>query len=456
MHTSREQLASRLGFLLLSAGCAVGLGNVWRFPYIAGQYGGAIFLITYFFFLFAIGLPILIMEFSIGRAAQKSWGSAFATLEPRGTKWHLFGCISLIGPLLLMMFYIPVASWLVSYCYYTATGALHSLDPAGVGQFFGTMLQNPTSMYGWSILVIILGLIPCLLGLQKGVERIVKILMLGLFVLLIILAIHSLSLPGATKGISFYLAPDWERAQAAGLFNMLNDAMSQAFFTLSIGIGSMMIFGSYLNKKQALTSEAFYIGILDTVVALLAGIIIFPACFTYGVQPNAGPSLIFITLPNIFNEMMGGDIWGFIFFLFMACAALTTVIAVFENLIAYFIDVYAWPRKKAVIVNFCLLAIGVLPCILGFNHWSHIQPFGPGSNILDLEDFLVSNNFLPIGALIVLFFCTRRYGWGYENFLKETNTGEGKKFPTYLRFYLTYILPLIVLIVLLQGYIRFF
>ena len=452
----REQLASRLGFLLLSAGCAIGLGNIWRFPYVAGQYGGAIFLASYFFFLVAVGLPIIIMEFSMGRASRKNMGHAFHALEPKGSLWHRFGWFSYVGSTMLMMFYIPVASWLVAYCYHSAVGTLSLMNPDQVAGFFGNMLSEPLPMFAWSVFVIFLGFAACSLGVQKGVERIVKYLMIGLLALLVILAINSLTLPGAKEGMEFYLAPDWERAKAAGFLNLINDAMNQAFFTLSVGIGAMLIFGSYLNKNRSLAGEASYIVALDTFVAIMAGVIIFPACFTYGIAPNAGPALIFITLPNVFNEMAGGHIWGLLFFIFMACAALTTVIAVFENIISYFLDVWGWSRKKAVAVNFVLMMILTLPCILGFNVLSFIEPFGPGSNILDLEDFIVSNNLLPIGSFIILIFCTSRYGWGYDKFMEEANTGSGMKFPRYLRIYLTYILPAIMLFVFAQGYMKFF
>jgi len=452
----REQLGSRLGFLLLSAGCAIGLGNIWRFPYIAGQYGGAIFLAAYFFFLIAVGLPIIIMEFSMGRASRKNMGYAFHNLEPKGTLWHKFGWLSYAGSTLLMMFYVPVASWLVAYCYYTATGTLEAMTPDQVGGFFGDMLSKPLPMFAWSIFVIIIGFGVCSFGVRKGVERIVKYLMIGLLALLVILAINSLTLPGAKEGMEFYLAPDWERVKAAGRLNLLNAAMNQAFFTLSIGIGSMLIFGSYLNKKRSLGGEATYIVALDTFVALMAGVIIFPACFTYGIEPNAGPALIFITLPNVFNGMAGGYIWGLLFFIFMACAALTTVIAVFENIISYFMDVRGWSRKKAVIVNFVFMLILVLPCILGFNVWADFQPLGEGTNVLDLEDFIVSNNLLPLGSFVILLFCTSRYGWGYKKFMEEANTGTGMKFPQFLRIYLTYILPVIIVFVFAQGYMKFF
>ena len=452
----REQLGTRLGFLLLSAGCAIGLGNIWRFPYIAGQYGGAVFLASYFFFLIAVGLPIIVMEFSMGRASRKNMGLTFRNLEPKKAFWHKFGWFSYVGSTVLMMFYIPVASWLVAYCYHTASGTLSPLTPDEIGGFFGNMLAEPLPMFAWSAFVIVLGFGVCSLGVRQGVERIVKYLMIGLLVLLVILAINSLTLAGAKEGMEFYLAPDWEKAKAAGIWNLLNAAMNQAFFTLSVGIGAMLIFGSYLNKNRSLGGEASYILALDTFVAIMAGIIIFPACFTYGVEPNAGPALIFITLPNVFNEMSGGHVWGFLFFVFMACAALTTVIAVFENIISYCIDVWGWSRKKAVLVNFFLMLIFVLPCILGFNVLSFIEPFGPGSNILDLEDFIVSSNLLPIGSFIILLFCTSRYGWGYDKFLEEANTGAGMRFPRYLRIYLTYILPVIMILVFAQGYVKFF
>lgn len=452
---SREELATRLGFLLLSAGCAIGLGNVWRFPYITGRYGGAYFLAVYFFFLLAVGLPIIIMEFAIGRASRKNMGNALHMLEPVGTKWHKMGCFALIGSMLLMMFYVPVSSWLIAYCFHTASGALN-LPPQEVGQFFGTMLSEPIPMIGWSLIVIAIGVGVCSFGVQKGVEKCVKILMLGLLLLLIVLAGNSLTMSGAGEGMKFYLAPSWERVMEAGFFNMVNDAMNQAFFTLSVGIGAMLIFGSYFNKNKALTGEALYIVGLDTFVAIMAGIIIFPACFTYGVEPNAGPGLIFITLPNVFNEMAGGAFWGTLFFIFMAAASLTTVIAVFENIISYYMDVHEWSRKTATVVTGVSIAILMLPCIFGFNIWADFAPLGEGSNILDLEDFIISNNMLPIGSFLILLFCTSRYGWGFDKFLEEANIGEGIKFPRYVRFYLSYILPVIMFFVFIQGYTRFF
>ncbi len=455
-HSEREQLASRLGFLLLSAGCAIGLGNIWRFPYIAGQYGGAIFLIAYFFFLLAVGLPIMVMEFSAGRASQKTMGRAFKDLSTKNSIWAKFGWFGYVGPMVLMMFYIPVASWLTSYCYYMVTGELSELNPEQVASFFTNTLDKPIPMFLWSLGVLFIGFGVCSMGLQKGAERIVKILMIGLLAILIVLAVNSLLLSGAKEGLAFFLAPDLERAKEAGIWNLLNAAMTQAFFTLSVGMGGMMIFGSYLNKNRSLTGEAVHIAALDTFVAIMAGVIIFPACFTFGIEPNAGPPLIFITLPNVFNAMAGGYFWGILFFVFMACAALTTVIAVIESIISYSIDSWGWSRKKALNVNCVLLFFLMLPCILGFNLWADVQPFGEGSNILDLEDFIVSNNVLPIGALVVLLFCTSRYGWGFDNFVKEADTGVGTKFPRFLRAYLTYVLPFALVVIILQGYMRFF
>ncbi len=452
---SRDQLATRLGFLLLSAGCAIGLGNVWRFPYIVGKYGGLLFLVAYFFFLLAVSLPIMVMEFSAGRASQKTMARCYHELSPNKT-WRMFSWFGYAGPVILMMFYIPLAGWLLSYCYNIAIGTLAPLTPQEVGSYFGAMLQEPLPMYFWAVIVTVISYIICALGVQKGIERYVKLMMLGLLFLIIVLAGHSLTLSGVKEGLAFYLAPDFSKIQEAGFFNMLNDAMNQAFFTLSVGMGGMMIFGSYLNKDKSLTGEALCIGALDTFVAFMAGIIIFPACFTFGVEPNAGPSLIFITLPNVFNEMNGGEFWGTLFFIFMAFAALTTVVGVMESIIAYSMDALHWSRKKSININFGMMIFLILPCILGFNVWSFIAPFGEGTVVLDLLDFIVSNNILPLGGLILLLFCTRSSGWGFDKFVEEADTGTGVKFPKAIRFYLTYILPFIIGIIILQGYSRFF
>lgn len=452
----RERLASRLGFLLLSAGCAIGLGNIWRFPFITGQYGGAVFLLAYLFFLIAVGLPIIIMEFSVGRASRKNMGLAFHELTPKKPFWHKFGCFGYLGSLCILMFYIPVSSWLVSYCYHSGTGELVQKNPKQIGEFFGALLQNPIEIFTWSFLLILVASLVCVLGVRGGVERVVKFLMLALLFLLLILAASALSLPGAKEGLAFYLSPDFARAQEAGILNLLSEAMNQAFFTLSIGIGAMLIFGSYLNKTHSLTTEAIYILTLDTFVALVAGFIIFPACFTYGVSPDSGPSLIFITLPNVFNEMSYPHIWATLFFTFMSFAALTTIIALFENLISYSCDVWGLTRTHATIMNFIIMCLVILPCILGFNVWSFIQPFGAGSTILDLEDFIVSNNMLPIGSFIFLLYCTSRYGWGFDKFVKEADMGDGLKFPRLAQKYLTYVLPVIIAFLFFHGYSRFF
>ena len=451
----REQLATRLGFLLLSAGCAIGLGNVWRFPYITGKYGGAVFLVVYLLFLIFMGLPVLIMEFSVGRASQRSMASALLKLEPKGTWWHKFGIFNPIGNYLLMMFYMPIAGWMLYYCWLMISGGLDVPADQVPGVFTG-MLADPWGMLFWTVIVSGACFAICGQGLQRGVERVVKFMMLGLLIIMIGLACHSFLLPGGSEGLKFYLVPDMQRAMDAGFMALVNDAMNQAFFTLSVGMGSMCIFGSYLNKKRTLTQESAWIVALDTLVALTAGLIIFPACFAFGVQPDAGPGLIFITLPNIFNNMAGGQFWGFLFFIFMSAAALTTVIAVQENIIAFFMDSYGWSRKKSTLVNFVALTLLTLPCILGFNVWSDIQPLGAGTSILDLEDFLISNNILPLGSFLFILFCTHRYGWGWDKFVAEADIGEGLKFPKFLRFYLTWILPIIFVIIFAEGYIQKF
>ena len=451
----REHLASRLGFLLLSAGCAIGLGNVWRFPFITGKYGGAVFLAAYLLFLLFMGLPILIMEFSVGRASRRNMSKAFSVLEPAGTKWHWFGWFSPVGSYILMMFYMPVAGWMLYYMFASITGGL-AVPVDKVPEVFTGMLANPWLMTFWTVVVSLSCFYICSIGLQKGVERVVKFMMAGLLLIMVALAVHAVTLPGAVEGLKFYLVPDFQRAWDAGILSLINDAMNQAFFTLSIGIGSMCIFGSYLNKNNTLTKESAFIVSLDTFVALTAGLIIFPACFAFGVTPNAGPGLIFITLPNVFNAMPYGQVWGTLFFIFMSAAALTTVIAVLENIISFFMDNYGWERRKSVLVNAVLLTLLTLPCILGFNEWSWIQPLGEGSCILDLEDFIISNNLLPIGSLIYCLFCCSRYGWGWDNFIAEADEGEGLKFPKALRFYLTKILPAVMIIILVQGYIQKF
>lgn len=453
----RENFGSRLGFLLTAVGCAVGLGNVWRFPYITGLYGGAAFVLVYLIFLLILGLPILIMELSVGRASQLNIGGSFKKLQPQGTSWHLYGYFGIFANYILMMFYTPICGWLLAYVYYSLTGDLTGLSPAEVGGFFEVFLTRPTELVFWAFVSIAIGSGVCSIGLRNGVERVTKFMMSGMFVFLIILAARAVTLEGAAEGLKFYLIPDFSKMTEAGFGNVLFAAMGQAFFTLSVGIGSMAIFGSYLDRKRSLTGEGISILTLDTIIALLAGCIIFPACFAFGVNPGAGPGLIFVTLPNIFNNMPMGQLWAVLFFIFMALAALSTVVAVFENIISFGIDVLHWSRKKSTIINLFILAIGALPCIFGFNIWAGVEPLGAGSSILDLEDFIVSNNLLPIGSLIYLLFCVTRYGWGWDNFIKEAETGDGLKFPRKLRLYLVYILPLFILYIFFKGYIdKFF
>lgn len=452
----REKFASRLGFILVSAGCAVGLGNVWKFPYICGQNGGAAFILIYLVCLIGLGLPILICEFAIGRGSGKSIGSALHDLAPEGTGWKHFKWFGFAGNYLLMMFYSMVAGWMLYYVYVMTKGDLYKKSTAEIGEHFTGMLGDYKVMLFWTIIVVCLCIGICALGLQNGIEKVTKIMMLLLIVLMIIMAINSLTLDGSTKGIKFYLVPNFHKLMQRGLGNVIFDAMTHAFFTLSVGIGSMEIFGSYLSKERKLTGEAVNVLALDTFVALTAGIIIIPACFAYNVSPDAGPSLLFITLPNVFNYMAGGRIWGICFFVFMSFAALSTVIAVFENIIAIAIDLFGWERKKSLIVN--LFGIGVLsiPAVLGYNLWSGIDLLGGGSNIMDVEDFLVSYNILPLGSLLFILFCTRKNGWGFENFVKEVNIGKGINFPTLIRGYMTYVVPIIILIIYFKGYYDFF
>ena len=453
---NRERFSSRLGFILISAGCAVGLGNVWRFPYITGQYGGAAFVLVYLIFLVLLGLPIMVMEFAVGRASQKSAARSFHVLEPAGTKWHLQGYACMAGNYLLMMFYTTVGGWMAAYIFKTLTGEFKGLDSDGVAAVFNDMLARPGYMTFWMVLVVLLSFFICSLGLQKGVERITKAMMSCLFLILLILCIRSVTLPGASEGLRFYLIPDFARFTENGVGNTIFAAMGQAFFTLSLGIGAMAIFGSYIGKDRSLTGETINICLLDTLVAFLAGLIIFPSCFAFGVDPGQGPGLVFITLPNIFNQMVGGRIFGVLFFVFMTFAAQSTIIAVFENIISFSMDLFGTSRKKAVLINGIAIILLSLPCVFGFNIWSDFQPMGAGSTIQDLEDFIVSNNLLPLGSMVYLLFCTSRYGWGWKNFLAEADTGKGVKFPAWARVYVSYILPLIVLFIFIMGYYQKF
>lgn len=453
---NRERFSSRLGFILISAGCAVGLGNVWRFPYITGQYGGAAFVLVYLIFLVLLGLPIMVMEFAVGRASQKSAARSFHVLEPAGTKWHLQGYACMAGNYLLMMFYTTVGGWMAAYIFKTLTGEFKGLDSDGVAAVFNDMLARPGYMTFWMVLVVLLSFFICSLGLQKGVERITKAMMSCLFLILLILCIRSVTLPGASEGLRFYLIPDFTRFTENGVGNTIFAAMGQAFFTLSLGIGAMAIFGSYIGKDHTLTGETINICLLDTLVAFLAGLIIFPSCFAFGVDPGQGPGLVFITLPNIFNQMVGGRIFGVLFFVFMTFAAQSTIIAVFENIISFSMDLFGTSRKKTVLINGIAIILLSLPCVFGFNIWSGFQPMGAGSTIQDLEDFIVSNNLLPLGSMVYLLFCTSRYGWGWKKFLAEADTGKGVKFPAWARVYVSYILPLIVLFIFIMGYYQKF
>ena len=453
---NRERFSSRLGFILISAGCAVGLGNVWRFPYITGQYGGAAFVLVYLIFLVLLGLPIMVMEFAVGRASQKSAARSFHVLEPAGTKWHLQGYACMAGNYLLMMFYTTVGGWMAAYIFKTLTGEFKGLDSDGVAAVFNDMLARPGYMTFWMVLVVLLSFFICSLGLQKGVERITKAMMSCLFLILLILCIRSVTLPGASEGLRFYLIPDFIRFTENGVGNTIFAAMGQAFFTLSLGIGAMAIFGSYIGKDRSLTGETINICLLDTLVAFLAGLIIFPSCFAFGVDPGQGSGLVFITLPNIFNQMVGGRIFGVLFFVFMTFAAQSTIIAVFENIISFSMDLFGTSRKKTVLINGIAIILLSLPCVFGFNIWSGFQPMGAGSTIQDLEDFIVSNNLLPLGSMVYLLFCTSRYGWGWKNFLAEADTGKGVKFPAWARVYVSYILPLIVLFIFIMGYYQKF
>jgi len=455
MMQERERLGSRLGFIFLSAGCAIGLGNVWRFPFITGQYGGAAFVLLYILFLLIFGLPIMVMEFSIGRASQQNIGVALKTLEPKGSKWHIYGPIAIGGNYVLMMFYTTVSGWLFAYFAAMAKGDLVGLDPAGVGAFFGGMLGNPVTMVLWMVVATLLGLGIVAIGLQKGVEKITKYMMGSLLAVMLVLVAKSVSLPGAGEGLKFYLLPDFGRLHDAGLWNAIYAAMGQAFFTLSLGIGSMAIFGSYIGKERTLTGESINIVALDTFVALMSGLIIFPASFAFNVSPDAGPSLIFITLPNIFNAMQGGRLWGTLFFVFMSFAALSTLVAVFENIVSYWID-RGWSRRKAVAVNIVAIILLSLPCVLGFNVLSSFQPLGPGTGVLDFEDFIVSSTLLPLGSLVFLLFCCSKRGWGWKNFIAEADAGKGIKFPTWAKSYVTYILPVLVVFVFVMGYWNIF
>lgn len=447
----REKFGTRLGFILISAGCAIGLGNVWRFPYITGQYGGAAFVLIYLVCLVMLGLPIMIMEFSVGRAAGCGIAKAFDRLEPQGTKWHWYKWFGIAGNYLLMMFYTTIGGWLLIYLGKMAAGSFEGMNAAQIEGEFGELMGQPVLMTVFMVIVVIMCFGIVSMGLQKGVEGITKVMMVLLLGLLIVLAVRSIMLPGAGEGLRFYLLPDFGKMKEAGIMEVVSAAMNQSFFTLSLGIGAMAIFGSYIGKDRALLGEAVNVSVLDTFVAFTAGLIIFPACFAFGVSPDSGPNLIFVTLPNIFNHMPLGRLWGSLFFVFMAFAAFSTVLAVFENIISCGMDMTGASRKKVAGVNIVLVILLSLPCALGYNVLSGFQPFGEGTTILDLEDFLVSNIWLPLGSLVYLLFCTSRYGWGWKNFKEEANLGKGLKVRNWMRLYVTYALPLIVLVIFVLG-----
>ena len=447
----RERLGSRLGFILISAGCAIGIGNVWKFPYMAGQGGGGAFVLFYLLFLLILGLPIMTMEFAVGRASQKSPVKAYYALEKPGQKWHIHGYITLIGCYLLMMFYTTVAGWMLHYFYLTATGKFTGLDSDAVASQFNTMLSQPQVMGFWMVIIVIAGILVCSIGLQNGLEKVTKVMMISLLFIMVILAINSFFMDGAKEGLSFYLIPDFERMKEIGIIKTITGAMNQAFFTLSLGIGAMSIFGSYIGKERSLLGESLNIALLDTFVAITSGLIIFPACFTFHVDQTSGPGLIFITLPNIFNHIPMGKLWGSLFFIFMSFAAFSTILAVFENIISCGMELTGWSRKKSSFINAIAIILLSVPCVLGYNLWSSDIFAVFGGAVLDFEDFLVSNLFLPLGSLVYLLFCTSRYGWGWKNFTTEANTVKGLKIQNWMRGYISYILPLIVLFIFFFG-----
>lgn len=449
----REGFQSRLGFILVSAGCAIGIGNVWRFPYVAGQNGGGIFVLLYLVFLLGMGVPVLTMELAVGRASRKSAVLGYQALEKPGSKWHIHGWFCIFGCYMLMMYYTTVSGWMVSYFFKFAAGVFRpGMNAEESGAVFSELLASPGEMGIWMALTVILGFLVCSMGLRKGLERISKIMMSALLILIVVLAVHSILLSGASEGISFYLVPSLEKVKSVGIATVITEAMNQSFFTLSLGIAAMEIFGSYMTKDNSLPGEAVRICALDTFVAIMSGLIIFPACFSYGVQPDAGPALIFITLPNVFVNMAGGRIWGALFFLFMTFASFSTVMAVFENLISFCVDMFGLERKKAVLINGAIVLIASLPCVLGYNVWSSLRLIG-GRDVLDSEDFIVSNLLLPIGSLVYLLFCVTRFGWGFDRYLEECNQGEGLKFSKKLKPYFQFVLPVLIIVIIIQGLI---
>lgn len=449
----RESFKSRLGFLLVSAGCAIGIGNVWRFPYVTGQNGGGIFVLFYSIFLVIMGLPVLTMELAVGRASRKSAVLGYKALEKKGSKWHIHGWVAIFGCCMLMMYYTTVSGWMVTYFFKFLTGSFKSgMTTEDTAQAFSNLLGDPKQMAFWMILTVVVGFLVCSRGLQNGLEKISKFMMIALLLLIVVLAVHSLTLSNAAEGVKFYLVPNTEAVAAVGLKNVITAAMNQSFFTLSLGVAAMEIFGSYMGKDHTLAGEGVRICALDTFVAIMAGLIIFPACFSYNVEVNAGPSLIFITLPNVFINMSGGRIWGSLFFLFMTFASFSTVIAVFENIMSFCMDMFGWSRNKAALINCIVILIASLPCVLGYNVWSNLHLIG-GRDVLDSEDFIVSNLLLPIGSLIYLLFCVTKWGWGFEKYCEEANTGDGIKISKKLKPYFQFILPILIVFILIQGLI---
>ena len=452
----RENFHSRLGFLLVSAGCAIGIGNVWKFPYVTGENGGGVFVLFYLAFLLLMGVPVLTMELAVGRASRRSAVQGYRALEPRGSKWHIHGWFCMAGCYLLMMYYTTVSGWMLGYFFKFAGGTFSGLSSEAVDAVFPAMQANPAEMTVWMVVTVLAGFLVCSMGLQGGLERVTKVMMLGLLGLIVVLALHSLTLPGAMEGVRFYLMPDFGRAMQEGLGKVVTAAMNQAFFTLSLGIAAMEIFGSYMSRDHTLSSEAVRICGLDTFVALMSGLIIFPACFSFGVTPDAGPSLIFVTLPKVFANMAGGRLWGSLFFLFMSFASFSTVIAVFENLLAGCIDNFGWSRKKSALVNGIFVLIASMPCVLGFNLWyfEAALPNGQIGQVLDVEDFVVSNLLLPLGSLVYLLFCVTKWGWGFDKYLEEANSGKGIRMPRVLKPYFQFVLPVLILVILIQGLLK--
>lgn len=452
----RENFRSRLGFLLVSAGCAIGIGNVWKFPYVTGENGGGIFVLFYLIFLVLMGIPVLTMELAVGRAGRKSAVGAYRALEPAGSKWHLHGWFCIAGCYLLMMYYTTVSGWMLGYFFKFAGGRFAGLTPAEMDAVFPAMLSDPGELTVWMAITVLTGFLVCSVGLQNGLERVTKVMMLGLLGLIILLAVHSLSLPNAADGVRFYLLPDFRRAQERGFGKVVTAAMNQAFFTLSLGIAAMEIFGSYMSRDNTLAGEAARICGLDTFVALMSGLIIFPACFSFQMEPSQGPGLIFVTLPKVFADMPGGRLWGALFFLFMAFASFSTVTAVFENLLACCMDSFGWSRRKASVLNTVFVLLTSMPCVLGYNLWyfETVLPNGVVGQVLDIEDFLVSNLLLPLGSLVYLLFCVSRWGWGFDRYLEEANTGKGLRIPRWLKPYFQFVLPVLILIILVQGLVK--